>query len=179
MSLVRDVDELWSISWTIFTGYFDQIYIVATSWVKMIKAHCSKRSNLLPYIHTQSLYQFLRWSLYDFPCSQKLCAEFHRSNESNPHQILFPVTWQDEGPATLGSVKLTRVDADASRATAMISAAAAAATQAVKLILQGWHVTNLWYFLNRLSSSNACATLHIRPWDYLYRFLYISLYLSA
>ena len=73
----------------------------------------------------------------DFPCSQKLCAEFHRSNESNSHQILFPVTWQDEGPARLGSVKLTRVDADASRATAMISAAAAAATQAVKLILQG------------------------------------------
>ena len=67
----------------------------------------------------------------------KLCAEFHRSNESNSYQILFPVTWQDGGPPMLGSVKLTRVDADASRATAMTSAAAAAATQAVKLILQG------------------------------------------
>ncbi|CAL1152385.1 unnamed protein product, partial [Cladocopium goreaui] len=39
---------------------------------------------------------------------------------------------QDGGPAMLGSVKLTREDADASRATAMTSAAAAAATQATR-----------------------------------------------
>lgn len=61
-----------------------------------------------------------------------------------PH--LVPATCQDDGPATLGDVSLARVDADKKRQTALSSATAAAACQAVVIMCMGWHVTHAWWF---------------------------------